>query len=87
MEQAWRERGNQSQPGPGLAFQGLPGTADFAYTSAGVLAGPGLRHEPWSGQEGGETASVVSAQNFEVGPDTALHWEQTRSPGLKGRSQ
>lgn len=87
LEQVWRERGRKRQPDPGLALRGLPVTADFAHTSAGVLAGSDLRHELWSGQGGGEAASVAWAQNFEAGPDTAHHWEQTSSPGLKGRSQ
>lgn len=43
----------QSQLDTVLALQGLPVKADFALTSAGVLAGSGLRPELWSGQEVG----------------------------------
>lgn len=68
-----------------LALQGLPVKADFAPTSAGVLAGSGLRHELRSGQEGGGAAPVVWALSSEAGPGSAHQWEQTSNTGLKGR--
>lgn len=64
LEQVWRERGRKRQPDPGLALRGLPVTADFAHTSAGVLAGSDLRHELWSGQGGGEAASVAGRRTL-----------------------